>query len=70
MRRLIAVVIIGIGIAIALYHLVKKENSSVQHDTDILIPGNCARRFDYSGMLFPFPALLITVLPGIVCPKD
>lgn len=30
MRRLIAVVIIGLGIAIALYHLVKKENTSVQ----------------------------------------
>jgi hypothetical protein len=30
MRRLIAMVIIGLGIAIALYRLVKKENPSVQ----------------------------------------
>lgn len=50
MRRLITVVIIGLGIAIALYRLVRKENRSVQHKIAAPMPATMSNALTKPGL--------------------
>lgn len=50
MRRLITVVIIGLGIAIALYRLVKRENLSVQKSIAAPAPETALRSWVEPGV--------------------
>jgi len=61
MRRLIAVVIIGFGIVIAIIHLRRKENRYAQKKVEV--PASCCKnRADDLLSSFPIPALLVMAL--------
>ena len=60
MRRIIASVIIGLGLLIALNHCKKKENSSMVQRTKEKV-ADCSLRWMNKGVIFfPLPVLLET----------
>jgi hypothetical protein len=60
MRRLIACVIIGLGLLIALNHCRKKENRSILQQTKKTVADCSSRWIDSKVIFFPLPALLMT----------
>jgi hypothetical protein len=63
MRRLITLVIIGIGIVIAIYHFRKKENRSGHKHADAPASFNRMQwKDDRIMMLLPLPALIMPFL--------
>ncbi|MEO8403031.1 MAG: hypothetical protein ABI480_00495 [Chitinophagaceae bacterium] len=60
MRRLIALVICGLGIAIALYHYKKKEKRSHTESNDAPVQSKYSGLFNEHTIVFlPIPAMLI-----------
>jgi hypothetical protein len=63
MRRVIACVIIGLGLLIALNHCIKENKSVIQRRKEKV--ADCSSRWISKGVIFfPLPAMLFT------CSKD